>query len=247
MNYKQKLLTLIIVCAIAVVVLPFYINIGWEALAIIPLVCYLTKGIGSEIGAHRLWTHRSFTTSALVERLLLVLDTLAVEGSVVAFVGIHRLHHMYSDTSDDPHWTNRGWWAVTFYQHGTAKFNFKVIKDLLADPWLMFQHKHYFKIQAVIMLTLLAVSPTVLWYYSVNAFASIWINYLVNVVCHTWGTNDNNQTNNSKNNRWADVFLLGVGQHNTHHAEPGRTLLCRYDVWGYIIKGIRNDNKRNAD
>lgn len=239
MNYKQKLLALIAFCAIVVVVVPFWVSIGYEALVIIPLVCYLTKGLGSEVGAHRLWSHCSFKTSKFIERTLIVLDTLALEGSIVAFVGIHRLHHMYSDTEDDPHWTGRGSWQVSFYQHETTKFNPRVIRDLISDPWLMFQHKHYFKIQTVIMLVLALVSPLVLWYYCVNAFATIWINYLVNVACHTWGTNDNNLPNNSKNNKWADLFLLGVGQHNTHHADPSRIVLCWYDVWGYFIKWVK--------
>jgi stearoyl-CoA desaturase (delta-9 desaturase) len=239
MNYKQKLLLMVVVSAILVIVLPFYISIGWEALVIIPVVCYLTKGLGSEIGAHRLWSHNSFDTSRWVKRSLIVLDTLAGEGSVIAFVGIHRLHHMYSDTPDDPHWTGRSVWANTFYQHNVTKFNPRIVKDLFRDPWLVLQHKYYFTIQALIFTVLALISPTVLWYYSVNVFASIWINYLVNVVCHTWGSNDNNLDNKSRNNLWADVFLIGVGQHNNHHARPGATSNCWYDVWGYIIRIIK--------
>lgn len=239
MSYKHKLLTLIIFCAAVAVAVPFWVDIGYEALLIIPTICYLTKGLGSEVGAHRLWSHRSFETSNMIKRILIILDTLAVEGSIVAFVGVHRLHHMYSDTDRDPHWSQRSVWRATFYQHDISGFNAKLIKDLISDPWLMFQHKHYFTIQLLIILTLVLISPVVLWYYCVNALATVWINYLVNVACHTWGTNNNNLPNNSKNNKWADIFLLGVGQHNTHHNEPGRTQLCWYDVWGYFIGWIK--------
>lgn len=241
MNYKQKLLLMVIVSAILVMALPFYVDIGWESLIIIPLVCYLTKGLGSEIGAHRLWSHSSFTTSRPIKQLLIILDTLAAEGSIIAFVGVHRLHHMYSDTPDDPHWTRRNLWANTLYQHNITKFNPRIIKDLFNDPWLVFQHKYYFSIQSLIFVVLAVVSPICLWYYCVNVFASMWINYLVNVVCHTWGTNDNGLNNNSRNNIWSDVFLIGVGQHNNHHARPGASLNCWYDVWGHIIKLIRTD------
>lgn len=247
MSYKHKLLTLIIICGIIAVVLPFWINIGWEAFIIVPLYSWLTKGVGSEVGAHRLWTHRSYSASPLVKKVLLFLDTIAVEGSVIAFAGIHRLHHKYSDTVNDPHSSSDSAWAVAFYQHKTDHFTPMIVKDLMLDRWLLLQHRHYFKIQAVIILAVALVSPVLLWYYCVNAYATIWINYLVNVVCHTWGTNNNNLPDNSKNNRWADIFLLGVGQHNNHHAVPGQTKLCSYDVWGYIIEWIRNDNKRNSN
>lgn len=240
MNYQQKQLLMILISAVLVLVLPFWINIGLEALVIIPVICYLTKGIGSEIGAHRLWSHYGFTASTLVKRCLIILDTLAGEGSIIAFVGIHRLHHKYSDTIDDPHWYKHGLVKVVLYQHKVEKFTGTVVKDLFSDSWLVFQHRHYFTIQALIFILLAVVSPTALWYYSVNVFASMWINFLVNVACHRWGTNKNNLSNNSKNNYWADLFLLGVGQHNNHHNNPGSTQNCRYDVWGYIIKLIQS-------
>lgn len=239
MHYKQKLLALIIFCAIVAVSVPFFIQIGWEAIIIIPLLCYMTKGIGSEVGAHRLWSHKSFNTSVLVQKILIVLDTLAIEGSIISFAGVHRLHHANSDTVNDPHNPKLGIWKATFYQHDVKDFKISLVKDLFSNPWLVFQHKHYFKIQGSIILGLALISPLILWYYCVNAFATIWINYLVNVVCHTWGTNVNNLSDNSKNNRWADIFLIGVGQHNTHHKNPGQTKLCRYDVWGHIINLIK--------
>ncbi len=239
MKYQTKLSILLIFCAAVAVILPFWLDIGWEALIIIPIVCYLTKGLGSEVGAHRLWSHRSFQTSRGIEKLLIVLDTLAVEGSIVAFVGVHRLHHMHSDNDGDPHDPRGGVFAATFYQHKTDKFTVKLIKDMFADSWLVFQHKYYFTIQILIMLLLAAISPLILWYYCVNAFATVWINFLVNVVCHTWGTNLHNLQNNSKNNKWADIFLIGVGQHNTHHKNPGQTTLCWYDIWGHFINFVK--------
>jgi len=239
MNYKQKLLALIIFCAIIVIALPFYIHIGWEALIIIPLFCYLTKGLGSEVGAHRMWAHRSFNTSVTMQRILLILDTLAIEGIIISFAGVHRLHHANSDSTTDPHNPNLGILKAIFYQHEVGNFKIGVVKDLFSNPWVVFQHKHYFKIQIIIMLLLSAISPMIFWYYCVNAFATIWINFLVNVVCHTWGSNAHHLQNNSKNNKWADIFLLGVGQHNTHHKNPGQIKLCRYDVWGYFINLIK--------
>lgn len=239
MSYKFKHLLLIVISAVLAIALPFYVSLSWYTPFILFGIYFLTKGIGSEIGAHRLWSHRSFTTTWLWERVLIVLDTLSGEGSIVAFTGVHRLHHAHSDTDRDPHNPHTHFWATIFYQHNTTEFNAKLIKDLIRDPWLMWQHKNYFNIQLFIMSLLLIVSPLALWYYSVNVLVTVWTNYLVDVVCHTYGTNTNNLDNTSKNNSWADLFLLGVGQHNNHHARPGNSSNCSYDVWGWIIKLIK--------
>jgi stearoyl-CoA desaturase (delta-9 desaturase) len=223
--------------------LPFFITITWHAWIIIPLLCYITKGFGSEVGAHRLWSHRSFTTSGLYKKLMIVLQTLAGEGSIIGFVGVHRLHHLYSDTDKDPHGPKTGLIRVIFYQHNIENVNIKLIKDLFDEPWLVQQHRHYFKIQLSIFAILFIVSPILVWYYSVNILSTLWINFLVNVVCHRWGTNDNNLPNNSKNNRWADIFLLGVGLHNNHHLHPGASNLAwppyKFDIWAKIIGLIK--------
>ena len=239
MDYKSKQLLLIISSLLIAITLPWFIDIPLWSLVFIYLLYFLTKGIGSEVGAHRLWSHRSFSTTWFCERVLIVLDTLSGEGSIIAFVGVHRLHHAHSDTVRDPHNPHTHFWATIFYQHNTDEFNARLVKDLLRDPWLIWQHKNYFTIQFFIIGSLLLVFPIIAWFYAVNVLVTLWTNCLVDVVCHKYGTNKNNLDNNSKNNYWADLFLLGVGQHNNHHACPGNPINCRYDVWGWIIKFIR--------
>jgi stearoyl-CoA desaturase (delta-9 desaturase) len=224
-------------------ILPFYITLGWETPIIIFALYFATKCIGSEVGAHRLWSHRSYATRPWIEKILIVLDTFAGEGSILAFAGIHRLHHQYSDTVDDPHNPHTHPWRTTFFQHNTDKFNARLIKDLIANPWLVWQHKNYFKIQTVILLTLSLVSITALWYYAVNVLVTIWTDFLVDVVCHRWGSNDNGLSNTSKNNRWAGIFLMGAHLHNNHHARPGEWNNAwgqyKFDLWAQIIRLIK--------
>jgi stearoyl-CoA desaturase (delta-9 desaturase) len=241
LDYKKKLLALVLVALLLTICLP--VTISWHAWFIIPLLCYATKGLGSEVGAHRLWSHRSFETSTTYKKIMVVLQTLAGEGSIIGFVGVHRLHHLYSDTERDPHNPKLGILRATFYQHRVGELNIRLIRDLFSEPWLIAQHKHYFKIQAGIFITLALLSPIALWYYSVNILATLWINFLVNVVCHTWGTNPNQLSNNSKNNRLADLFLLGVGLHNNHHLRPSASNLnwskTHIDVWAQVIDLIK--------
>jgi stearoyl-CoA desaturase (delta-9 desaturase) len=244
LDYKLKHLILVLTSAILAIVLPFYISIGWEAPFIILLVCTLTKGLGSEIGSHRLWSHNSFTTSLIWQRILIVLNTFAGEGSILAFVGIHRAHHAYSDTDKDPHNPHTNMWNTIFYQHNTASFNSRSIKDIFRDRWLVAQHKHYFKFQVAIYVILAMISMTAVWYYAVNILYTLWINYLVNVACHRWGNKDNDLPNTSTNNLWVNrIFLLGAGLHNNHHARPWEWNNAwgnyKFDLWAQVIKLIK--------
>lgn len=243
MTYKSKLLSMVLAALALVIFLPLYVDITWHAWLLIPLLCYLTKGIGSEIGAHRLWAHRSFKTTKFYSRLMIVLQTLAGEGSIIAFAGVHRLHHRYSDSDQDPHNPKNNLWGTVFYQHKVTEFSPLLIKDLLVEKWLIIQHKYYFTIQAILVILLTLISPLCLWYYAVNVISTLWINFLVNVVCHWWGDNANELDNNSKNTAWTNIFLLGVGLHNNHHKEPGAYDLAwksnQFDLWANIIKFIK--------
>lgn len=239
MDYKLKHLAKIVISAILIVLLPFYIDIGWEAIPIIYVLCVLTKGIGSEVGSHRLWSHRSFKTSRFWEKTIIVLNTLSGEGSIIAFAGIHRLHHKYSDTDRDPHNPKTNLWGTIFYQHKVDEFNSRLVRDLISDRWLVWQHRYYFTIQMVIFVTLTLVSWTALWYYAVNVWMTLFANFLVNVVCHRWGDTPYQLADDSRDNNWADIFLIGAGRHNSHHANPGQTHMAWFDVWGYFIRWIK--------
>jgi len=243
MDYKSKLLSMVLTAVVLTFVIPFYIDIPWQAWFIIPFLCYLTKGIGSEIGAHRLWAHYSFDTSNFYKKIMIALQTLAGEGSIIAFAGVHRLHHRYSDTDKDPHSPKNNLLGTIFYHYEVKEFNPRLIKDLIVDKWLVIQHRQYFNIQLILAILLLLISPLWLWLYAVNILSTLWINFLVNVVCHRWGTNANGLDNSSKNNSWADIFLLGVGLHNNHHKDPGAYDLAwkpnQFDVWAKIIKIIK--------
>ena len=62
---------------------------------------YFFFGWGIVIGMHRLFSHRSFETN--YSFILAIFATLATVGSTIAWVGMHRKHHVTSDKVDDPH------------------------------------------------------------------------------------------------------------------------------------------------
>ncbi len=64
---------------------------------------YVATGLGVTVGYHRLFTHRAFATNRIVQAMLAVLGSMAVEGSLLHWVSFHRAHHQHSDQDHDPH------------------------------------------------------------------------------------------------------------------------------------------------
>jgi stearoyl-CoA desaturase (delta-9 desaturase) len=58
---------------------------------------YFLRALGITIGFHRLFTHRSNETNRVVQFILAVLGSMAVEGLLLKWVALHRRHHQYSD------------------------------------------------------------------------------------------------------------------------------------------------------
>lgn len=97
--------------------------------------------LGITVGAHRLWSHRSFEASFVVRLVLMLFNCIANQGTIFHWCRDHRVHHKYSETEADPHNAKRGF----FYAHMgwlILKKNKEVIKagekldlsDLYSDP-----------------------------------------------------------------------------------------------------------------
>src|SRR4051812_39827301 len=64
---------------------------------VLAAVFYVVTGLGIAVGYHRLFTHRSFLAVRWLKILHASTGSMAVEGSVVGWVAIHRRHHAFSD------------------------------------------------------------------------------------------------------------------------------------------------------
>ena len=84
---------------------------SWQAVVAFAVLYWVTV-IGVTLGLHRLVAHRSFEAPRWLERLLVVMGTLACQSSPIEWVGLHRHHHKFSDQPNDHHDAGRGlWWA----------------------------------------------------------------------------------------------------------------------------------------
>lgn len=118
------------------------------------------------LGYHRLWSHRSYNASRLLQFFLLAGGSSAVQGSCYWWSRTHRSHHRYTDTDLDPYdskrgllWTHIGWMIYkSDLRSGPADAS-----DLKKDSVIQFQHRHYFYFAAIFGFLCPAIIPGLLW------------------------------------------------------------------------------------
>ncbi|MGZ3460912.1 MAG: acyl-CoA desaturase, partial [Archangium sp.] len=64
---------------------------------------YLLTMTGIEVGFHRYFAHRTFETTRPLRALLLILGSMAGQGSALLWSAVHRTHHAHTDQPGDPH------------------------------------------------------------------------------------------------------------------------------------------------
>lgn len=213
-------------------------------------VSLLAGRVFVEIGLHRFFSHKSFKTSEFKKNFLLIGGTLIGLGSCISYVGVHRTHHMYSDTPKDPHSpTNIGiikTWLTMWDKNWVVDFS--SVKDLLRDPLQMFLHRHYFKIiicwillLSLISLIINSIIPLLLLFALPNLMTFITAGF-TNAIGHTVGYRNFDTDDRSTNQYFTRFLLLSAGLHNNHHAYPNawnfnvRNKWFEFDTEGTLIK-----------
>ena len=77
------------------------------------LLQYQLCGLSITAGSHRLWSHRSYKAKDPMRFLLMLFISMSNQGTIYHWVRDHRIHHKYSDTEQDPHNINNGF----FFSH----------------------------------------------------------------------------------------------------------------------------------
>ena len=203
----------------------------------------LFKGVGDEIGAHRYFTHKSFKTTKFKENLLIFLHFFNMQGPLLSYVGIHRMHHAFTDTEKDPHTPLKGKLKVLYWLNPIS-VNPSMVRDYLKDFRFRFLAKWYYELYigfSIIFIFLFGLVPYV-YIFSFSAILGLYLNGLVNIYCHDGiGTQDFVTGESSRNkNSTAMVFLLKGGHlHNNHHAHAASSTTKveshDYDFFGIII------------
>ncbi|MDZ4836432.1 MAG: acyl-CoA desaturase [Candidatus Melainabacteria bacterium] len=220
-------------------------------------ISYVWHGLGVTVGYHRLLTHRSFACPKWLEYQFALAGYLALQGSPLWWVTMHRAHHRYQDTPLDPHTPTRGLWYayggwITQKQYPSHINPALQTKDMIDDPLYSFLDRGGDWHQAYLLLLVNFIAfRLVIWALlgPVAALASLaagiiilQIPLILNVACHmpSLGYKTYNTRDNSVNVWWVSLLGFGEGWHNNHHASPGsaRTGMkpFEFDVsWGTIL------------
>jgi stearoyl-CoA desaturase (delta-9 desaturase) len=197
---------------------------SWDAVLVAFIFYWLTAGIGVTLGYHRLVTHRSFEVPKWLEYFLVFCGTLACEGGPIAWVGLHRIHHKYSDTPQDPHDSNRGfWWSHMGWMlcdNHANQYVSQYTKDIAGDRFYQFCEKYFIPIQVVLGLILFAIGgwSWVIWGIFVRLVVVFHVTWFVNSATHKFGYQSHESNDNSTNCWWVALVTFGEGWHNNHHA-----------------------------
>jgi stearoyl-CoA desaturase (Delta-9 desaturase) len=231
-----------LVALVAAIPLLWGWGLGWHDV-VIALIFYWVSGLGITVGYHRYFTHGSFKANTALRVALAVAGSLAIEGPVITWVSDHRRHHKYSDREGDPHSPWRygdDWKALSkglvyahigwlFDPNKTSQERFS--PDLLADRRIKAVDRLFPAMVAVTLLlpALIGGLWGMSWWSAVTAFfwASLvriallhHVTWAINSICHTFGSEEFEVRDRSRNVSWLAIASFGESWHNLHHADP---------------------------
>jgi stearoyl-CoA desaturase (delta-9 desaturase) len=213
-------------------------------LTIMAVLYAITAG-GITVGFHRMLTHRSFRAHKPTEYMFAILGSMAVQGSVIAWVADHRKHHAHTDVEGDPHSPHVGhgdgtagvlrglWHAHTGWllsEQGRADWK-KYAPDLYEDQGMRRINRYFVPLVVLglaipalagYLLTgsLLGAATGLLWGGLVRVFFVHHVTWSVNSVCHFLGSRRFDVEDQSTNVFWLALPSLGESWHHNHHAFP---------------------------
>lgn len=203
----------------------FFVPWTWTALAVMMYVVLET--LGGNIGLHRYYGHRSFKTTPAWDRILCFFAHYVGVGSVVSWVGQHRYHHKHSDTDADVHSPrHQGIWNILF-GIWSVKIPRAMIRDVVKDKRLMWWNKHYWHLHLTLIFVYLAIdlmfgTYTLYALYALPNLMCLISGYVLAIVTHYHGYKTHDIGDEATNSWLANIYTLGEGWHNNHHAYPAR-------------------------
>ncbi|MFZ3229647.1 MAG: acyl-CoA desaturase [Pseudobdellovibrio sp.] len=203
------------------------INIKINLYFIITLLILWTliSGYGIGVGYHRLLSHKSFKTWYPVEIIITYFGCLAIQGSSIFWVNLHRgYHHPHADMEQDIQSPKKGrLWAYLLWpiliDYKMLKFDF--VTDLFRKKMHRIFHYLYFPIIWLTWIASYNFNKQFFFALIMAQVIALHQEFCVNLFCHSGGGYRNfDLPDNSVNRNFFGMFFWGVGYHNNHHARP---------------------------
>ncbi len=192
---------------------------------------------GQTFFLHRYGAHKMFTMNKFWEKFFYIFAWVTQGSSYLnprAYAILHRMHHAYSDTEQDPHTPHFFKEVFTMMMHTKKIYNDVLNKRVVIDEKFDRNFPEYPAIDRVAdsWYTRIAFGIGYTAFYAV--FATHWwmflllpIHYLmgpihgaiVNWAGHKYGYRNFNEGDKSKNTLFLDILMMGeLFQNNHHHA-----------------------------
>jgi stearoyl-CoA desaturase (delta-9 desaturase) len=171
---------------------------------------------------HRYFGHRAYKMGRVMQFLMAVGGTTAVQKGPLWWAGHHRHHHKYSDQIEDVHspmrgffWSHMGWIMCRKFQPTPTH----LIRDFEKFPELRWLNRFHW-----VPPTLLGVGVYLWGGWSalvIGFFLSTIIcwhcTYFINSLTHLFGRRRYVTTDTSRNSLLLGLITFGEGWHNNHH------------------------------
>ncbi len=195
-------------------VTPFAVVLG--------LVLYAVRMFFITAAYHRYFAHRSYKMGRVMQFLMALGGTTAVQKGPLWWAGHHRHHHKFSDQREDVHsplkgffWSHMGWIMCRKYQPAPID----QIKDFAKYPELRWLDRYHYVPPTVLgvacflaggwsaLVVGFFLSTVVLWHCT----------YVINSLTHLFGRRRYVTTDTSRNSFALALITFGEGWHNNHH------------------------------
>jgi len=241
--HKLAIVALVVVPLVGVVLATRMLwdrAVGWQDVALM-VGLYVPISMGITIGFHRYLTHRGFRANPVVKATLLILGSMALEGSAISWAANHRKHHALADQEGDPHSPADGFFHahIGWLFDGQTADQMTYARDLREDRMVMLISHTFPLWMALSLLIPFAIGgwSGLLWGGLVRIFLTHHVTWSVNSVCHTFGNRPFFTKDLSRNQWLVGLLALGEGWHNNHHAFP-RSALHGLRWWQFDLSGL---------
>ena len=228
---KEKIQISIVYAGLLYGIVNCIITGSWWLFAVSIALAVWHGMFGNNIALHRLFSHRSFTTSRPKEIFLAISSIFLGSNGPITYCAIHRHHHVHSDYPRDPHSPKQsGRWYIAFAMwafrddYGRGKLGIKLPKDLMRDNVLKFIELQYYKIWTALMVLFYVVGGMDALIYFLLAPAGIYVliaNTGTNVIAHSNLFKSSYRNfdcdDDSHNSNFVQLLTLGEGYQNNHH------------------------------
>lgn len=163
---------------------------------------------------HRCITHNQFYLTPFGRKLSTYLMLFTMVGDPITFSNIHRYHHRYTDTDNDPHTPTKGkFYALVgwLFDNNRAKIPYSNVRDLLKDSFFRFVLDHQIKIIWTSILFISILSFEV----GLSFCCAMWISWIKESIGTAIFDHSSKSKSPSNNKIWSWIGLTDY--HKNHH------------------------------